>query len=81
MATRSTPMVPRRPAAMATASFVPTPSVEATRTGSRYPVGRTKSPPKLPMPPITSDRAVLATDDRIKCTARSPASMSTPAAA
>jgi hypothetical protein len=33
------------------------------------------------MPPITSGRAVLATDDRIKCTARSPASMSTPAAA
>jgi hypothetical protein len=36
MATRSIPTVLWRPVAKASFSFVPTPSVEATSTGSRY---------------------------------------------
>ena len=75
---RSSPAV--RPAT-ATASFVPTPSVVATRTGWRYPAGMAKRPPKPPMPPITSGRTVLSTAGPMSRTASSPASMSTPAAA
>jgi hypothetical protein len=35
MATRSTPMVSKRPTAWATRALVPTPSVDDTSTGSR----------------------------------------------
>ena len=49
--------------------------------GARYPDGISNSPPKLPRPPITSGRAVLATRGPMSDTARSPASMSTPAVA
>ena len=39
------------------------------------------SPAKPPIPPSTSLRRVISTQCRISSTARSPASMSTPAAA
>src|ERR1700722_14084967 len=74
------PTVSNRPASRATPSLVPTPSVEATSTGARYPDGISNRPPKLPRPPITSGRAGLATRGWMSDTARSPESMSTPAA-
>src|ERR1035437_9390775 len=63
---------------MAIAVFVPTPSVELTRTGSRRPAGRAIAEANPPSPPITSGRRVAATAPRIRSTARSPASISTP---
>ena len=78
MATRSIPIVSRRPIAWAIAVLVPTPSVDDTITGSRYPGGIATADPKPPSPPSTSGRRVLATDARISSTARSPASTSTP---
>src|SRR5450759_2839206 len=63
---------------MATAVFVPTPSVELTRTGSRMPGGRAIAEANPPSPPMTSGRRVAATEARISSTARSPASISTP---
>src|SRR5450759_3212715 len=63
---------------MAMAVFVPTPSVELTRTGSRIPGGRAIAEANPPSPPITSGRRVAATEARISSTARSPASISTP---
>src|SRR5687767_13162623 len=82
MATRSTPMVANRPAARATSALVPTPSVELTKTGSRYrSCGKAKSPPKPPMSPMTSGRIVDRTCDLMRSTASSPAAMSTPASA
>ena len=71
-------MVSYRPSAIAIAVFVPTPSVELTRTGSRIPGGRAIAEAKPPSPPITSGRRVASTEARINSTARSPASMSTP---
>src|ERR1035437_6229097 len=63
---------------MAIAVFVPTPSVELTRTGSRMPGGRAIAEANPPSPPMTSGRRVAATEARISSTARSPASISTP---
>ena len=61
IATRSMPTVPCRPAWKATFSLVPTPSVPATSTGSRYlPGGRANRPPKPPTPATTSGRTVRA---------------------
>ena len=61
MATRSMPTVSCRPARKATFSFVPTPSVPDTSTGSRYlPGGRANSPPNPPTPATTSGRIVRA---------------------
>src|SRR5579885_443356 len=61
-------------------ALVPTPSVELTSTGWRYrAVSKAKAPPKPPMPPSTSGRAVEATTRLIRSTAASPAAMSTPA--
>ena len=74
MATRSIPTLSKRPASRATRAFVPTPSVEATRTGGgTVPVSKAKQPPKPPMPPSTSGRAVEATSSSIRSTALSPA--------
>jgi hypothetical protein len=44
-------------------------------------VSSANSPAKPPSPPTTSGRLVRSTAERISVTARSPASMSTPAAA
>ncbi len=64
-------------------TLVPTPSVEVASTGRRIIASRdaSNSPAKPPMPPITAGPAVFETASRISATARSPASMSTPAAA
>src|SRR3954447_1039593 len=81
MATRSMPMVVKRPAAWATRALVPTPSVEDTRIGSRYRLGsKANSPPKPPMSPTTSGRNVERTRSLMRATASSPAVMLTPAA-
>ena len=65
------------------ATLVPTPSVEVASSGRRYALSAlaSNSPAKPPMPPTTSGREALATQAFISSTARSPASMSTPAAA
>src|SRR5215211_737182 len=65
------------------ATLVPTPSVEVANTGwlSWASALASNRPAKPPMPPITSGRRLLATHCFISSTARSPASMSTPAAA
>src|SRR4051812_10029133 len=83
MPTRSKPMVSCTSMACATATLVPTPSVEVASSGRRYDVSAlaSNSPANPPMPPTTSGRDALATHAFISSTARSPASMSTPAAA
>src|SRR5438270_8788003 len=80
MATKSMPMVVKRPVDWATRALVPTPSVEDTRMGSRYrPGSKAKSPPKPPMSPTTSGRNVERTRSLMRATASSPAAMLTPA--
>src|SRR5512141_3102539 len=80
MATRSIPTVSNLPAAAATLTLVPTPSVPETRTGSRYfRAGKRKNPANEPISPRTSLRCVVRTIGRIRRTRRSPSSMSTPA--
>ena len=80
MATRSIPTVSNFPAAAATFTLVPTPSVPETRTGSRYfRAGKRKKPANEPISPSTSLRCVVWTIGRIRRTRRSPSSMSTPA--
>jgi hypothetical protein len=62
---------------------VPTPSVEATSTGSSIAMidFAEKTPPKLPTPRSTSGPSVRSIAPVILRTARLPSSMSTPAAA
>src|SRR5512140_644931 len=80
MATRSIPTVSNFPAAAATLTFVPTPSVPETRTGSRYfRAGKRKKPANEPISPSTSLRRAVRTIGRVRRTRRSPSSMSTPA--
>ena len=76
-------MVSCRSSACAIATLVPTPSVEVASTGcsSRDSAEASNSPANPPNPPSTSGRWVLRTQAFISSTARSPASMSTPAAA
>ncbi len=64
-------------------TLVPTPSVEVASSGRRRPASLDASnkPANPPIPPTTSGRVVLATEARMSSTARSPASMSTPALA
>src|SRR3954471_52528 len=83
MPTRSKPMVSCTPIACAIATLVPMPSVEVASTGCAIAAIRaaSKNPANPPMPPSTSGRRVLPTHSFINATARSPASMSTPAAA
>ena len=61
--------------------FVPTPSVDVARSGCciDFIALASKSPANPPMPPITSLRDAFAIDAFINSTARSPASISTPA--
>ena len=65
----------------AIATLVPTPSVLVARTGCVYDDSRRASyrPAKPPMPPRTSGPWVFATQPFMRATARSPASVSTPA--
>ncbi len=82
MATRSMPTVSSRPESMATRSFVPTPSVEATSTGSAKPAARvSNSAPNPPRASITPGRAVPAAIGLMRSTSALPAAMSTPASA
>src|SRR5688572_11309962 len=73
------PTVSWRLAMNATFSLLPTPSVDETSTGSRYPAGTRTNPANPPMPPRTSGRWVDFARGTIRRTASSPASMSTPA--
>src|SRR4029450_963704 len=63
IATRSMPTVPWRSARHATFSFVPTPSVEETRTGSRYLDG-TRTRLAHPPPPADHLGAVRRARER-----------------
>ena len=64
---------------MARRSFVPTPSVAESSTGSLYPLGSAKAPENEPIPPIQCSFCVLATSGFIASTKLFPASISTPA--
>ena len=79
IATRSMPMVSCCFMRKASLSFVPTPSVPETMTGSRYFFDTSTSAPKPPMPPSTSGRMVPRASGLMRSTSASPASMSTPA--
>ena len=83
MPTRSKPIVSWMSIAWAMATLVPTPSVEVASTGCSIETSRlaSNSPAKPPSPVSTSERRVVSTQFRIRSTARSPAAMSTPAAA
>src|SRR5918999_268976 len=70
------PIVSRRPAARATSSLVPTPSVAAA---SRRPSAMRNRPAKPPTPSTTSGRDAPRARSRIRSTARPAASRSTPA--
>ena len=80
--TRSAPTVSWRPISIATFSFVPTPSVEPTSTGSLYfeKSGR-KSPPNPPTSPSTPGVKVERMAAFARASAAAFASMSTPASA
>ena len=73
------PIVSWRASENASFSFVPTPSVPDTSTGSRYFFGSPHRAPKPPMPASTSGRRVRFAKGLIASTSASPASMSTPA--
>src|SRR3954468_8494457 len=77
MPTRSMPMVSWRSIACAIATFVPTPSVDVASSRRSSMRNRPANPPR---PPTTSGR-VERSRPLMSSTARSPASMSTPAAA
>ncbi len=79
IATRSMPTESWRPSVNASLSFVPTPSVPATSTGSRKRLPISTSAPKPPMPASTSGRIVRLANGLMRSTSASPASMSTPA--
>ena len=74
-------MVSYLPTARAISVLVPTPSVEVASKGFFIFLSELASnkPAKPPIPPITSGREALAIDAFINSTARSPASISTPA--
>src|SRR5438093_13680262 len=80
IATRSCPIPLKAFASIAIFSFVPTPSVEATRTGSRNPAAfRSNRPPKPPRSASAPARRVALANGAMRATRASPASMSTPA--
>ena len=78
--TMSCPTVSWRFIIAATFSFVPTPSVEATRIWS-FPAGTLCSPPNAPMLPMTFAVFVAATICLMEPTALILTSMFTPACA
>ncbi|CAB4868100.1 unannotated protein [freshwater metagenome] len=69
------------PIARAISVFVPTPSVDVARRGLVIFLSALASnnPAKPPMPPKASGREAFAIEAFIRLTARSPASISTPA--
>src|SRR5262245_3606359 len=77
--TRSWPTVSCFFAAMATAIFVPTPSVDAHSSGFFIPAGARISPPNPPNSPTTSFVQVASIAVRADSIASAFASMSTPA--
>ena len=81
--TMSCPSPRTIPSRAASSTLVPTPSVEATSTGSSICRRRLAeiTPPKLPTPRSTSGPSVRSTARFILATARLPSSMSTPVAA
>src|SRR3954466_1013071 len=83
MPTRSKPIVSWTSIACATATLVPTPSVEVASSGRLYVVSAdaSKSPAKPPMPPIISGRRALSIQTFISSTALSADSIETPASA
>ncbi len=72
-------MVSWTPVRKATLSFVPTPSVPLTSTGSSIPLGTAHSPAKPPTSARTSGMRVIFANGLMRSTSSSPASMSTPA--
>ena len=74
-------MVSYLPIARAISVFVPTPSVDVASNGLFifFSALASNKPAKPPIPPITSGRDALAMEAFINSTARSPASISTPA--
>src|SRR5262245_17358013 len=76
-------MVSCRSIACAIATLVPTPSALVASSGRSNPfrAEASKSPAKPPIPPIISGRRAFSTQPFISSTARSPASIETPAAA
>ena len=83
MPTRSNPIVSWTSIACAIATLVPTPSVDVASRGRLYEVSAeaSKRPAKPPMPPIISGRRAFSTHAFIRSTARSAASIETPASA
>src|SRR3954463_1219922 len=83
MPTRSKPIVSWTSIACATATLVPTPSVEVASSGRLYVVSAdaSKSPATPPMPPIISGRRALSIQTFISSTALSADSIETPASA
>src|SRR5690606_10464762 len=80
MATRSMPMVSCRPVSMAILSFVPTPSVLATNSGSVKPARfKSNSAPNPPSSESAPSRRVALASGLMASTSALPASMSTPA--
>ncbi len=78
--TGSCPMPVKIPVSMAILSFVPTPSVPATRTGSLKPAAfRSNNPPKPPRSASAPGRRVAFAAGAMRSTSASPASISTPA--
>src|SRR4029453_3953246 len=82
-APRADPAGPFLSIRCAIATLVPTPSVLVASNGRLYAVSRlaSNSPANPPSPPTTSGREAFATHFFISSTARSPPSMSPPAAA
>jgi len=76
-------MVPCTPIRWAITTLVPTPSVEVASSGRVYErsADASNSPANPPNSPTTSGRDAAAMLARMRSTARSAASMSTPAAA
>src|SRR5258705_911199 len=73
-------MLSKRFISMASLSLVPTPSVDATRSGSLKPAAfKSNRPPKPPKSAAAPRRAVAFAAGAIRETNASPASMSTPA--
>src|SRR4029450_2573056 len=76
------PIVSWMSSCWAITSLVPTPSVDDARIGLLYlPVFNRNRPANPPRSPITSGRVVFLTLDFSSSTARSPASIETPASA
>ena len=79
IATRSIPTVSNFFISLAKRTLVPTPSVDVTRTGERYFLGRRDKAAKPPTEAMTSARSVRLAKGAIRSTSRSPLETLTPA--